>query len=119
MFKRLTTIRIGTIEFLYKFLLVLSLSCRMHGRMLWIGVQADAALNIHFLSSFSPHRFTVGLFFTALLLQPAQGSPSYGGRSVNRIPTAWSQPVGDRWNRFTGEAIHTARGWHNHIRCRR
>jgi len=71
MFKRLTTIRIGTIEFLYKFLLVLFVIMPVcMGGCFWIGVQADAALNIHLLKFIFPFIGSlVGLFFTALLLQ--------------------------------------------------
>jgi hypothetical protein len=71
MFKRLTTIRIGTLEFLYKFLLVLFVIMPVcMGVTFWIGVQADAALNIHFLKFVMPFvGSAVGVFFTALLLQ--------------------------------------------------
>jgi len=71
MLKRLTTIKIGTLEFLYKFLLVLFIIMPVcMGGCFWIGVQADAALNIHLLKFVMPFVGSlVGLFFTALLLQ--------------------------------------------------
>ena len=71
MFKRLTTIKIGALEFLYKFLLVLFVIMPVcMGLTFWIGVQADAALNIHFLKFVMPFvGSAVGVFFTALLLQ--------------------------------------------------
>jgi hypothetical protein len=71
MFKRLTTIKIGAIEFLYKFLLVLFVIMPVcMGLTFWLGVQADAALNIHFLKFVMPFvGSAVGVFFTALLLQ--------------------------------------------------
>ncbi len=70
MFKRLTTIKIGTLEFLYKFLLVLFIIMPIcMGGCFWIGVQADAALNIHLLKFIMPFVGSlIGLFFTALLL---------------------------------------------------
>jgi len=71
MLKRLTTIKIGTLEFLYKFLLVLFIIMPVcMGGCFWIGVQADAAFNIHLLKFIMPFVGSlVGLFFTALLLQ--------------------------------------------------
>ncbi|MFA5077897.1 MAG: hypothetical protein WC541_00255 [Dehalococcoidia bacterium] len=71
MFKRLTTIKIGVLEFLYKFLLVLFVIMPIcMGGCFWIGVQADAALNIHLLKFIMPFVGSlIGLFFTALLLQ--------------------------------------------------
>jgi hypothetical protein len=70
MFKRLTTIKIGALEFLYKFLLVLFVIMPVcMGLTFWIGVQADAALNIHLLKFVMPFvGSAVGLFFTALLI---------------------------------------------------
>ena len=58
-------------EFLYKFLLVLFVIMPVcMGVSFWIGVQADAALNIHFLKFIMPFvGSAVGVFFTALLLQ--------------------------------------------------
>ena len=71
MFKRLATIKIGILEFVYKFLLVLFVIMPVcMGICFWIGVQADAALNIHFLKFVMPFvGSAVGVFLTALLLQ--------------------------------------------------
>jgi hypothetical protein len=71
MIKRLTSVNIGILEFLYKFLLVLFVIMPIcMGGCFWIGVQADAALNIHLLKFIMPFiGSAVGLFFTALLLQ--------------------------------------------------
>ena len=71
MIKKLTSIKIGILEFLYKFLLVLFVIMPVClGGCFWIGVQADAALNIHLLKFIMPFIGSmVGLFFTALLLQ--------------------------------------------------
>jgi hypothetical protein len=71
MFKRLATIKIGILEFVYKFLLVLFVIMPIcMGICFWIGVQADAALNIHFMKFIMPFiGSAVGFFFTALLLQ--------------------------------------------------
>jgi len=71
MIKKLTSIKIGILEFLYKFLLVLFVIMPVClGGCFWIGVQADAALNIHLLKFIMPFVGSlVGLFFTALLLQ--------------------------------------------------
>jgi len=70
MFKRLTTIRISALEFAYKFLLVLFVIIPIcMGGCFWIGVQADAALNIHLLKFIMPFvGSAVGFFFTALLV---------------------------------------------------
>jgi len=71
MIKKLTSVKIGIMEFLYKFLLVLFVIMPIcMGGCFWIGVQADAALNIHLLKFIMPFVGSmVGLFFTALLLQ--------------------------------------------------
>jgi hypothetical protein len=71
MFKRLATIKIGVLEFVYKFLLVLFVIMPIcMGVCFWIGVQADAALNIHLLKFIMPFiGSAVGFFFTALLIQ--------------------------------------------------
>ena len=71
MIKKLTSVKIGIMEFLYKFLLVLFVIMPVClGGCFWIGVQADAALNIHLLKFIMPFIGSmVGLFFTALLLQ--------------------------------------------------
>lgn len=71
MFKRLTTIRIGVLEFVYKFLLVLFVIMPIcMGICFWIGVQADAVLNVHLMKFIMPFiGSAVGFFFTALLLQ--------------------------------------------------
>ena len=92
MFKRLTTIKIGVLEFVYKFLLVLFVIMPVcMGICFWIGVQADAALNIHLLKFIMPFiGSAVGFFFTALLLQAGhrQADPA----SV----TESAQPYSDR-----------------------
>jgi len=86
MFKRLTTIKIGALEFLYKFLLVLFVIMPVcMGLCFWIGVQADAALNIHFLKFVMPFvGSAIGFFFTALLLQAGhkQATPTTAEESV-------------------------------------
>jgi len=71
MMKKLTSIKIGVLEFLYKFFLVSFIIMPVcMGGCFWIGVQADAALNIHLLKFIFPFIGTfVGLFFTGLLLQ--------------------------------------------------
>ena len=71
MFKKLTTIKIGAIEFVYKFLLVLFVIMPVcMGASFWIGVQSDAALNIHLLKFIMPFiGSAAGIFFTALLIQ--------------------------------------------------
>jgi hypothetical protein len=71
MFKKLTTIKIGVLEFVYKFLLVLFVIMPVcMGICFWIGVQADAAFNIHLLKFIMPFvGSAVGFFFTALLIQ--------------------------------------------------
>jgi hypothetical protein len=70
MFKRLTTIKIGVLEFVYKFFLVLLVIIPIcMGGCFWIGVQADAALNIHLLKFIMPFvGSAVGFFFTTLLV---------------------------------------------------
>jgi hypothetical protein len=70
MFKRLTGIKIGVLEFVYKFLLVLFVIIPIcMGGCFWIGVQADSALNIHLLKFIMPFvGSAVGFFFTALLV---------------------------------------------------
>ena len=70
MFKRLSTIKISIVEFLYKFLLVLFVIMPLSmGLCFWIGVQADAALNIHLMKFIMPFiGSAVGFFFTALLV---------------------------------------------------
>jgi hypothetical protein len=71
MIKRLTSVKIGALEFVYKFLLVLFVIMPIcMGGCFWIGVQADAALNIHLLKFIMPFvGSAVGIFFTALLIQ--------------------------------------------------
>jgi hypothetical protein len=82
MFKRLTGIKIGVLEFVYKFLLVLFVIMPVcMGICFWIGVQADAALNIHLLKFIMPFiGSAIGFFFTALLIQAGhkQESPAAG-----------------------------------------
>lgn len=86
MFKRLATIKIGILEFVYKFLLVLFVIMPIcMGVCFWIGVQADAALNIHLLKFIMPFiGSAVGFFFTALLLQAGhnQAAPATAGEPV-------------------------------------
>jgi hypothetical protein len=71
MFKRVSTIKIGVLEFVYKFLLVLFVIMPVcMGACFWVGVQADAALNIHLLKFIMPFiGSAIGFFFTALLIQ--------------------------------------------------
>jgi hypothetical protein len=71
MIKKLACLKIGIVEFLYKFLVVFFVIMPVcMGGCFWIGVQADAALNIHLLKFIMPFVGSwVGLFFTALLLQ--------------------------------------------------
>jgi len=92
MFKRLTTIKIGVLEFVYKFLLVLFVIMPIcMGICFWIGVQADAALNIHLLKFIMPFvGSAAGFFFTALLIQAGhkQSAPATVEESV--------QPYSDR-----------------------
>jgi len=95
MLKRLSTVKIGIVEFLYKFLLVLLIIMPVSmGVCFWIGVQADAALNIHLLKFIMPFiGSAVGFFFTALLIMaghkleaPAAKEPAqpYSDRLVTR-----------------------------------
>ncbi|MGD0855188.1 MAG: hypothetical protein ABSA18_05225 [Dehalococcoidia bacterium] len=95
MLKRLSTVKIGIVEFLYKFLLVLFIIMPVSmGVCFWIGVQADAALNIHLLKFIMPFiGSAVGFFFTALLIMaghkleaPATEEPAqpYSDRLVTR-----------------------------------
>ncbi|MCX6001807.1 MAG: hypothetical protein NTY79_04665 [Chloroflexi bacterium] len=92
MFKRLATIKIGVLEFVYKFLLVLFVIMPVcMGICFWIGVQADAALNIHLLKFIMPFiGSAVGFFFTALLIQAGhkREAPATAEESV--------QPYSDR-----------------------
>ena len=92
MFKRLATIKIGILEFVYKFLLVLFVIMPIcMGICFWIGVQADAALNIHLLKFIMPFiGSAVGFFFTALLIQAGhkQAAPTTAEESA--------QPYSDR-----------------------
>lgn len=95
MFKRLTTIKIGTLEFLYKFLIVLFVimpACM--GAFFWIGIQVDSVINIHLFKFIMPFLgAAAGFFFTALLLQaghkqevPVAEEPAipYSDRLVSR-----------------------------------
>lgn len=96
MFKKLLTIKIGIVEFLWKFLVVLFVIMPISmGICFWLGVQADAALNIHLLKFIMPFIGSgVGFFFTALLilaghkqLAPAateESTPQYSDRLVSR-----------------------------------
>lgn len=96
MFKRLATIKIGVLEFVYKFLLVLFVIMPVcMGICFWIGVQADAALNVHLMKFIMPFvGSAVGFFFTALLIQAGhkQATPAvveesarpYSDRLVSR-----------------------------------
>jgi len=70
---------------LYKFLIVLFIIMPVcMGVCFWIGVQADAALNIHLLKFIMPFVGSlVGLFFTALLLQAGH----------KNVPAAVEEPV--------------------------
>jgi hypothetical protein len=92
MFKRLTTIKVGVLEFVYKFLLVLFVIMPVcMGLSFWIGVQADAALNIHLLKFIMPFvGSAAGFFLTALLIQAGHGqaAPAAAEESV--------QPYSDR-----------------------
>jgi len=70
MLKKLLTINISIWEFLYKFPIVLFVimpGCM--GGFFWIGMQIDAALNIHFLKFLFPFIGTfVGIYFPGLLI---------------------------------------------------
>jgi hypothetical protein len=92
MFKRLTGIKIGVLEFVYKFLLVLFVIIPIcMGGCFWIGVQADSALNIHLLKFIMPFvGSAVGFFFTALLVMAGhkQAVPATAEESA--------QPYSDR-----------------------
>ncbi len=70
MIKKLASVKIGVLEFVYKFLIVLFVIMPVcMGVCFWIGVQADAALNIHLLKFIMPFvGSAVGFFFTALLI---------------------------------------------------
>jgi len=103
MFKRLTTIKIGVLEFVYKFLLVLFVIIPIcMGGCFWIGVQADAALNIHLLKFIMPFvGSAVGFFFTALLILA-------GHKQAVPITEEAAQPYSDRLVSRHVEAAETA-----------
>jgi hypothetical protein len=103
MFKRLTTIKIGVLEFAYKFLLVLFVIIPIcMGGCFWIGVQADAALNIHLLKFIMPFvGSAVGFFFTALLIVA-------GHKQVVPTTEESAQPYSDRLVSKHVEAAETA-----------
>ena len=92
MIKKLTSVKIGILEFLYKFFLVLFIIMPVCvGGCFWLGVQADAALNIHLLKFIMPFvGSAVGLFFTALLILAGhkQAAPA--------IAEELAQPYSDR-----------------------
>jgi hypothetical protein len=92
MFKKLTTIKIGAIEFVYKFLLVLFVIMPVcMGLSFWIGVQSDAALNIHLLKFIMPFiGSAAGIFFTALLIQAGHK------QAVPAVAEGSAQPYSDR-----------------------
>jgi len=98
MLKRLTTIKIGVLEFLYKFLIVLCLIMPIcMGGCFWIGVQIDAAINIHLFKFIMPFIGSfVGLFFTALLLQAGhkQEAPVTAEEPASFSDRLVSRPVG-------------------------
>ncbi len=100
MFKRLATIKIGVLEFVYKFLLVLFVIMPLcMGVCFWIGVQADAALNIHLLKFIMPFiGSAVGFFFTALLIQAGHKRevPPPRRNQPNHIQTDWSAGMSKR-----------------------
>ena len=91
MFKRLTTIKIGALEFAYKFLLVLFVIVPVCiGVCFWIGIQADAALNIHLLKFIMPFiGSAVGFLFTALLIMA-------GHKQADPAVEESAQPYSDR-----------------------
>jgi hypothetical protein len=68
--KKLTSVKLGVLEFLWKFFVVLFFIMPICvGGCFWLGVQADAALNIHLLKFIMPFvGSAVGLFFTACLI---------------------------------------------------
>ena len=70
MIKKLTSVKLGVLEFVYKFFLVLFFIMPVCiGGCFWLGVQIDAMLNIHLLKFIMPFvGSAVGLFFTALLI---------------------------------------------------
>jgi hypothetical protein len=96
MFKRLTNVKIGIVEFLWKFLIVLLIIMPVcMGICFWIGVQADAVLNIHLMKFIMPFvGSAVGFFFTTLLIMTGHGKEvskeedfslqSYSERLVSR-----------------------------------
>ena len=101
MFKRLTTIRIGVLEFVYKFLLVLFVIMPIcMGICFWIGVQADAALNVHLMKFIMPFiGSAVGFFFTALLLQAGHKQP---------VPVAMEEPARPYSDRLVTKRVEAA-----------
>ena len=88
MFKRLTSIKIGVMEFVYKFLLVLFVIMPVcMGLSFWIGVQADAALNIHLLKFIMPFiGSAAGVFLTALLIQAGHKQPVPATADAPAVP---------------------------------
>jgi len=91
MIKKLSTIKISIVEFLYKFLLVLFVIMPVSmGICFWIGVQADAALNIHLLKFIMPFiGSAVGFFFTSLLIMA-------GHKKAAPATEESAQPYSDR-----------------------
>ena len=104
MIKNLASVKIGIWEFVYKFLLVLFFIMPIcMGGCFWIGVQADAALNIHLLKFIMPFiGSAVGLFFTALLIQAGhkQAAPATAEESA--------RPYSDRLVSRHAEAAEVA-----------
>jgi len=70
MMEKLSLIKIGLWEFLWKFFIVLFIIMPICvGGCFWIGVQIDAVLNIHILKFIMPFIGSgVGFFFTSLLI---------------------------------------------------
>jgi hypothetical protein len=88
-------VKIGIAEFLWKFLVVIFVIMPIcMGICFWIGVQADAVLNVHLMKFIMPFvGSAVGFFFTVLLLQvghknvvveESQQQPVYSDRLVSK-----------------------------------
>jgi len=95
MLKKLMNTRIGWLEFLYKFLLVLFVIMPISmGGCFWIGVQIDALLNVHFLKFVMPFiGSAIGFCFTALLIiaghkQAAAAEPDAAELAKPSVPHA-------------------------------
>jgi len=101
MFKRLAATKIGILEFVYKFLLVLFVIMPVcMGICFWVGVQADAALNIHLLKFIMPFiGSAIGFFFTALLILAGH---------KEAVPATAEQPVRPYSDRLVSRHVEAA-----------